>query len=594
MFIDVKSFKLFLDLIVYSEGGDDTSMKRGILLEYLNSQKPPAESGPSQYLADIIYSWSFSAQSNNEGLFSAIAAVLALLLKATSNHIEFREHGNSLCKTLLQEDQLKLFDKGLGASKTKEHVISPCLRLLTEIVLYDGGTAAPVVYAHREITLKRIHVFLGMRKASTEAGPETQRRPSVRTNALRYLFANIRLQSRSAKSNLLADGKMIRAIFHGIKEDVSFVVLEILTVFKIDVVDDLKLAHGVKTRLFGDSTLRSLSTLYQLTDHEGKSDEVTRVRNQAHELLLYVCTTAERGILNSNRKAYLQENSGRENGGWESGLDSAQKRVEVANVTLSSFLESLRPYADIRQCELVLAVFKVAPDLVPDYFLRKSFSFEPKLTSTWAGYSNFLLSSIQIPLPYDHFSGKVPPCLSFIIESILPQPLTKKALTRCLNQSSDMIRFFTVRILIAAFKKLATLLELLAPIIQADEGETGSLWHQAQLDVINEFQKRCPEMKHVVAVFRNCSADSPLFREGVARLLAMYYKHLPQLALEEKLDISLALSNSLKQNFLHAEDSKSNWFRRLELYSFLEIARRSPDMRWWHKPGVFPNSATFI
>lgn len=569
-------------------------MKRGILLEYLNSQKPPAESGPSRYLADIIQSWSFSTQSNNEGLFSAIAAVLALLLKATSNHIEFREHGNTLCKTLLQEDQLKLFDRGLGASKTKEHVISPCLRLLTEIVLYDGGTAASAVYAHREITLKRIDIFLGMRKASTESSPETERRPSVRTNALRYLFANIRLQSRSAKSNLLADGKMIRAVFHGIKEDISFVVLEILTVFKIDVVDDSKLPHGVKTRLFGDSTLRSLATLYQFGDHESESDEVTPVRNQAHELLLCVCTTAERGILNLNREALLQDDSGREFGGRELVLDSTQKQKELANVTLSSFLESLRPYADIRQCELVLAVFKVAPDLVPDYFLNKSFSFEPKLTSTWTGYSNFLLSSIQIPLPYDRFSGKVPPNLAFMIESIVPQPLTKKALTRCLNQSSNMIRLFTVRILIVAIRKLATLLELLAPIIQADKGKLGSLWHQAQLDVINEFQKRCPEMKHVVAVFRNCSADSPLFREGAARLLAMYYKHLPQLALEEKLDISLALSESLKQNSLHAEDSKSNWARRLELNSFLEIARRSPDMRWWHKPGVFSNSAPFV
>lgn len=569
-------------------------MKRGILLEYLNSQKPPAESGPSRYLADIIQSWSFSTQSNNEGLFSAIAAVLALLLKTTSNHIEFREHGNNLCKTLLQEDQLKLFDRGLSASKTKEHVIAPCLRLLTEIVLYDGGTAASVVYAHREITLKRIDIFIGMRKASTESSPETQRRPSVRTNALRYLFANIRLQSRSAKSNLLADGKMIRAVFHGIKEDISFVVLEILTVFKIDVADDSQLPHGVKTRLFGDSTLRSLATLYQFGDHEDELDEVTRVRNQAHELLLCVCTRAERGILNSNREAVLQDDPGREFGGREPVLDSTQKRKDLANVTLSSFLESLRPYADIRQCELVLAVFKVAPDLVPDYFLNKSFSFEPKLTSTWTGYSNFLLSSIQIPLPYDRFSGKLPPYLAFIIESIIPQPLTKKALTRCLNQSSNMIRFFTVRILIVAFRKLATLLELLAPIIQADKGKLGSLWHQAQLDVINEFQKRCPEMKHVVAVFRNCSADSPLFREGAARLLAMYYKHLPQLALEERLDISLALSESLKQNSLHAEDSKSNWLRRLELSSFLEIARRSPDMRWWHKPGEFSNSAPFV
>lgn len=586
MSIDIKSFKLFLYSFAHGGDSDDQSLKRGILLEYLNSQTPPAESGPSRFLADIIQSWNFSAQSNNEGLFSAIAAVLALLLKATSSHIEFREHGNNLCKILLQEDQLKLFDRGLGASKTKEHVISPCLRLLTEIVLYDGGTAASTVYAHREITFKRIDVFLRMRRASPEGKPETQRKPSVRTNALRYLFANIRLQSRNAKSNLLADGNLIRAVFHDIKEDVAFVALEILAVFKKDVVDDSKLPYGVKCRLFGDSTLRCLATFYQLSDHEDESDEITQVRIQAHELLLCICTTAGQGILKLNPEAHPQDTYGPEFGGRDSVLDTAQRRKEVANTTLSSFLQSLRPYADLRQCELVLAVFKAAHDLVPDYFLKKSFSFEPKLTSTWAGYSHFLLSSIQIPLPHERVSGKSPPHLSFIIQSIIPQPLTKKALTRCLNQSSDLIRFFTIRIMIAAFTKLAKLLELLVPIIQDDEGETGGLWHQAQLDVINEFRKRCPEMKYLIAVFRTCSADSPLLREGVARLLAMYYKYLPQLALEEKLDISRALSDSLKQNSLDEEDPKSNWLRRLELYSFLEIARRSPDMRWWHMPGV--------
>ncbi len=565
------------------------------MLEYLQSQHSPAEYETSRYLAGIIQSWSFSNQSNNEGLFSAIAAVLALLLKATSNYLEFREHGNNLCKTLLHQDQLKLLDRGLCSSKTKEHVISPCLRLLTEIVLYDGGTAAHMVYAHRDITFKRLDVFLGMRRVSTGTSQETQRRPSIRTNALRYLFANLRLQSRSAKSSILADGKTIRAVFRDIKEDSRFVILEIINAFKSDVVEDLKLSLHVKSRLFNDSTLRSIASLYQYHDHETDLDEVSHVQHEAHAFLVFVCTTAGHGIIRSNHEADPKDEPERE---FESNLNfgsivhRSQNRKQVVNETLASFLQSLRPYADVLQCDLVLSIFKAAPGLLADYFQNTSFSFEPKLTSTWAGYSMFLLSAIQLPIPHEHISRQLLPPLYLMRESILPLPLTKKVLTRCLNQSSDLVKFFAVRILIAAFQKLVKLLELLAPIIQAHNVESAGLWQQARLEIIDEFQRRCPEMKHVIAVFRNCSNDSILFREVIARLLALYYKHLPQLALEEKLDITLALSDALKKPSPEEENLHSSWLGRLELYSLLEIGRRSPDMRWWHKPGVFSLLAT--
>lgn len=588
-----------MDSILYGEDDNDRSIKRTILLEYLQSQTPVVNNEDARYLSDVVQTWSFAVQSNNERLSSAIVAVLALILKATSTYIEFREYGNNLCKTLLQEDQIKLLEKGIGASKTKEHVISPCLRLLTEIVLYDGGTAAQSLWAHRGTTFQRLDVFLGMRKKPIEAVPGNQQRPSIRHNALRYLLANLRLQSRSVKSSMLTDGKLSRAVFHDVKEDSAATVLEILNAFKKDVLQDLALSHLVKSRVFTEWNLRSIASLYQSHDFENASDETVQVRQQAHALLLCVCTTADQGILRLRPKAHPQDEPDldfRENQTYSRTgviLPKSQKQGPAQNLTLVSFLQTLRPYADILQSELILAVFQAAPELISVYFFNKSFSFEPKLTTTWVGYSMFLLSTIKLPIPHGQFdqdvSGRVltPPDLSSLIEGILPLPLTKKSLTRCLNQSVDLIKFFGIRILLAAFQKLAEVHKGLASLSLVHQSTSCDPWKQAQVELLNEFRRRCPEMKHAIAVFRSCSTHSALFREETTRLIAMYYKLLPQVALEEKFDISLALSEAIKANLAKVDDLQGSRLHRLELYNLLEVARHSPNMRWWHKTGVF-------
>lgn len=557
---------------------------------------PRAGDGQSRYLSDVIQSWSFAKQSNDEGLFCAIIAVLALLLKTMSNFIEFREHGNQLCKTLLEESQIKLINRCLNAIKIKRHVVFPCLQLLTEIVSFDGGVAAQDVYAHRDTIFKRLDTFLSIRKQTKEGVPENKQRKSVRNCAIWFLCANLRLQSRSTKSNILSDWKVIRALFQDIRKDSAQIVLDILNAFKKDVVQDLGLSHLVKGRVFTDWTLRQVSSLYQLPEHENDSDQITQVRHEAHALLISVCTTLDQGILKSQHKLDGQDEP--DHDVEKPGLDEvttvpkSQKHGLVRNVTLASFLQSLRPYADILQCELILALFRVAPDLIADYFIKKSFPFEPKLTTTWIGYSMFLLSVIQLPIPHWQFSQGVSgrihaPFLSYLmIERILPQPLTKKALTRCLHQSTDLITFFAIRILIAAFQKLAKVLEILASISQVSGAESASIWKRAHAELVDEFCKRCPEMKHVIAVFRSCSIEHRLFKEAVTSLLTMYYKLLPQIALDEKLDISMALSGLLKGDSVEVEESHGDKLHKLELENLLEIARHSPDMRWWRKPGT--------
>lgn len=526
--------------------------------------------------------------------------MLALLIKTISSLVDFREYGTLLCKTLLRRDQLKLLDRGLTANKTKEHLISPCLRLLTEIVSFDGGSSARSLYLHRDITFKRLDTFLSLRRVISEDDPKDARRPSVRNNAVRYLLANIKLQEKIAKVDILSQGKLFRSLFQDIKEDAPNVISEILTVLKKHVVLDDTIPRAAKSRVLTDFTLGRIATLYGF-NHEAddSGDSQTTIQDMAHQFLVFVCTTLDHGILtaqtgwyppgtNTVRTELYAEDAGDEHIAFDglTHIAKYQDRVAVRNTTLAAFIQTLRPYADVRQRELLLAIFHAAPELVADYFFKKkSFSFEPKLTSTWIGFSAFLFSAGQLSVPL-YFGlksayGDVPPPVPVTIESILPQPMSQKVLTRCLNQNVLLITFLALRLLTSAFSKLKNVLGS----FHAVSGPNKDQWEHAASQLVSEFCRRCPEMKHVVAVFRSCPAENTMLREAVTRLLSMYYTVIPQIALLEKFDISMALSLALNNTGNIVRDLDDRGVRLLELDHSLEIASRSPDMRWWHKPG---------
>ena len=551
------------------------------------------------HISNLLQAWSFAAFSKNEGLYCSITAVLALLLRTTSSHIEFRDHGNNLCNHILHKDHVHLLEPGLSATKLKDHVISPCLRLLAEITLYDGGAAAKALFAHKEITFKRLELFLLMRHQSENLILEGQQRPTVRRNALRYLFANLKLQDQVGKTYLVTQRKIIQAVFHDITNDPPSVVHETLEIFQKYVLFDQALSRATKRLVFTEEILTRVAMLYDYEEKPSGENQSYNIQDLAHSFLLNICTVADHGVLLSHLEASLPENFEAESRGSDYELESElvmkklRKQISVKNVTLASFLQVLRPYANVMQSELMMSIFQAAPELVADYFSKtKSFYFEPKLSATWVGYSMFLLSSIQLPMGSEHLRewsrghSLVPPPTHILMESILPSPLTQKAITRCLNQSTALITFFAIRILIASCQKYGKTLKLLATTSQNFDGKALSHWKQTILKLRSEFSKRCPEMSHIIKIFRCCPRENNLLRETSTRLLATYYQVLPQLALKEKFDISAAISAAFGDYPFTSADSMSTNLPILEHLSILEIALRSPDLRWWHKTGA--------
>lgn len=600
MCLEFQEFRSFLKDIK-DQNNADQAKNRIILADYLRSQVP-SEEKDRHVLPEIFQTWHFARQSNNENLFSTITSVLTLLLKTISSFLEFQELGNSFCRILLHDDQLDLFNRGLSAHIQKENLICPCLRLLTEIVSFDGGNASKLVYRQRQTTFQRLGVFLTSQDHTRE-GFQKGKKSSLRDAALRFLLANIRLQNPQVKGHILTQGKLIQNMLRNIARDNPHTVESIIFSLRRDIVLDHELLQSTKVRFFNVHTLEQLATLYNYKEAHPSTSGQRDIRHSVHELLRLACISREHGVLYMSAEkqpdslADTTDSRVTDIDGQEYKSDRKNSLgSHISSIShIAKFLQSLRPFADILQSELILDCFKVAPALVSEYFIHKtSFSFEPKMTSTWIGYSQFLLATVQLPVDgsFLRLKGHSPPVAS-LLDRILPLPLTQKVLTRCLTQSSSLITFFAVRILIAAFDKMECYHHLLRTERVEEHEELLGTTKKITPDVLTAFCSRLPEMKHVVAQVRACPKDNAVQRESILRLLAMYYKMVPDIALEEKFDISRTLSQNLN------DMGGGSWqdvdgVRLLELEHLLEIARRSPNMQWWHKPGTLDHSMLLV
>lgn len=470
------------------------------------------------------------------------------------------------------------------------------------------------VFAAKTFTLdaKVLSRNLSLWKAESEDKEEARRRPSVRTNTVRYILANFKFQSSQAKAEILRYGNMTRSLLEHVKHDSAELLKETFNVLKTSVLADAAVPKTNKGYLLSEHNLSNIASIYRQEQAPNRTDgALQRPDTLAHEFLLFVCTDASAGILRplaglyppgTDKKQAEADQNDEETLEIDLGLSSVEwyerfhKHVPIRNTSVASFAQTLRPYADLRESELLLKIFDKAPELVADYFFKKTgFAFDPKLTSTWIGYSAFLFSTVQLPVPA--FFGTrqgfhwIPPPASIVIESILPQPLSKKILTRCLNQQVELITFFALRLLVVAFQKLQKVLKQFSIAAK----EQGSLWEEGASRLTAEFVLRCPKMKDVIGAFRKTPVTNGLQREVCLRLLLLYYEVTPQLAFEEKFDVSLALADAMKSfdepqaeamDVHEAEESpeSTNVFRFLELSYLLQIARWSPDMRWWQKP----------
>lgn len=599
----LQSFKDLLDK-TYDENGVKDQQKIEIIVQYLELAKPRDTGDDGEvpvYLSDIMESWSMASQMSNEPIMSAVAVVLALLLKFIATDVDLVEYGLGIGRTLLMKRQQELIAKNLSADKGKDFIISPTLRLVREIVCLDGGALAVSTFRARNYTYKSLARNMGLRYLGE--GVEDFKRPSVRTNAIRVLLGSLKHLHAEAKRDLLSQKDIVAALMRGIKEDPHYLVFEILNTLRSAVVLDQKLAKDAKIRILNSQSLFRIASLYNY--HHGRSSGETEnsVENAAHEFLLAACTTSSAGIIRAQRGYYpdgvdpdvVSTSEADEDGGnglesiaW---MDKFTDEVPVRNLLLSEFIQTLKPWSSMKQNELLVAIFAACPELVANYFTnKKSFNFDPMLSATWIGYSTLLFNTIRLNVPsfFGHAKrfARLPPPTSVVLGNVLLLPLDLKAITKCLLNKSKLISFFAVRLLVIALEKLAAVLDL----YKKAAASSGNLWDDAARRLTDEFCKQVPNLKDIINVYKAIPEDDLLQRDATSRLLVLYHEVIPQAALSAKFDFSPILSAAIKRFEAATSNDEKAPMRLIELERLFTMVKYSPGMKWFSKSKDAPTS----
>lgn len=607
----LQSFKILLDSIV--NGEDGSSEKQEMVVEYLEAVKPrEREDEVPVYLPDLMETWGMASQMSNENVMSAVAVVLALLLRVISANVNLVPYGLGICRTLLQKRQQELIAKNLSADKGKDFIISPTLRLLREATSLDGGTLAAPIFRARNNTFKSLARNMGLRYLGE--GIEDTKRPSVRTNAIQFLLSSLRLLHVEAKRDLLLQKDVVAALMRHLRDDPPHLLYAILDTLRACVVLDKKLSKDVKIKLLNSHSLTRIASLYGYSHDKAESKDTSgadrpSVEEAAHGFLIAACTDPAAGILRSQH-GYYPEGINPDSlllgtnytNSVDFGIDSIPRMnkfeddVPVRNSLLAEFIQTLRPWSNTKQSELLITIFEAAPELVAQYFShKKSFSFEPKLSATWIGYAALLYNVIQLPIPayFGHSNNyaQAPPPIAVVIGNIIPAPVTLKVMTRCLANKSGLISFYAIRMLVLALQKLARILTMYREASSSED----SLWNEAARRLIDDFYQSIPDIKDIISHYRTISDDDLLQREATSRLLLLYYEVIPQLALRAKFDVSPMLLASIQKVEASNGTGEDSVMALMELEHLCTLARYSPGMRWFARtPGASTSPFTTL
>ena len=560
-----------------------------ILKEYCDGQQASQKYSPT--LPDIFKIWSFAAETKHESLLTNVPAVLAQLLKLISTYLEFRDFGLALCETLLYRDQIQLLERGLSAPAHKPHLISPCLRLLTEVVSFDGGAVAADVFEKRDVLFKRLESLLKEREnVSTDGGELDRTKPTLRSNAVRFVIANLQYQDADVKSDLVLQGRLLQAALKGIENDHPDTVKLFLQAITKCVVDDARIKVSIKSKFLSAANLTSISKLLEYESELGDLDTSLTIQNHAQELLMKICLQPKYGLMQSARhcpshSAKVRRTTSSDLDRIDLGVDSPfldenTKGPPSMNDQLALFIRSLQPEKRVTHSKILLAMFASSPDLLADYINHKSkFKAAVKDESEWRAEFAFLYQIVQMPaedlLKQDNGS----PHESVLIESILPQPLTQALLTKWINSNDEIVSMSTSRVVTAALEKLQAAIMKLGNLHNDDSDQTVAKLKQL-------FLQRCPLISQLDAAAARAPKTNEALRFALIQCLATFLTAFPEHSRAVKFDVTKPLTESLQKLLREDLTLEPRTIVSNHAQELLILTDRIGDTRWWQAAGM--------
>ncbi|ODQ63596.1 hypothetical protein NADFUDRAFT_53259 [Nadsonia fulvescens var. elongata DSM 6958] len=514
--------------------------------------------------AQVLQAWSYYSQTSNHSKLSHSTSGVSKLIKICSYHSVLHNHGSTLIRSIL-ESHIKIIYRCLFINRPA--VTNPGIRLLSEICKFQNGRMTGELFSVFDFTLKVLPKLLTPKK--DDEVTENTSAPKIRNTFIRFIHAFMKNGSSVIRKDLITQRKIITGWFKYLTADSAELIRDSFVILTDCVLKETNFMRATKVSFFNDWVLGQIARLFYRVDAT-EAGEV--VGDLTFNFMKFLCTDSSNGVCFSDKGWYEASVS--------ANTDGPQKArgYKIHNRLLLSCLLILRPWDDEHQLNLVLEILASSPELVAPYMKSDTMtgSFDPKLTSYWVSHTVLFSRIISLPIPanVENIVNTAAPPVGNVLENILPSPLSKTALTKCLAHESPLIRFFGVQVLLLVFKKLNAVFELY----------DSKSWTDDKIEVLEGVYKRLPELQTIFSSLNSCPNDNELLRTTLVQLIAVFTKYAPDMISTTSVVLPGSLVSSLeKVDILGIEV--------LELQGTLEIqARFIGSGKWWNKTADTPYS----
>ncbi|XP_010606935.1 nucleolar pre-ribosomal-associated protein 1 isoform X3 [Fukomys damarensis] len=398
----------------------------------------------------------------------------AILLRTASDLSHFHVVGTNIVKKLMN-NHMKLICESLYASGYR--TARACLNLMTAMVT-QGPEAARDICSHFDLNKKNLYSLVTKR--------DSKGVPDVRLAYIQFALSFLIAGDDSTIGQVLELKEFIPCIFSsGIKEDRISTINILLSTLKTKVLVHIASLYGWNG--IADVTPENLENAKMSAEEAGKAT----VRELVHNFLTDLCCSVKHGI-----------------NFYDASLGTFGRG---GNLTLLHFLLGLKTAAnDELVAELVVNILKVCPDLLTKYFKEVTFSFLPRVKSTWLNNIKLLTKIYEAqPEISRTFQTRefipLPRLLAMVMVTTVPPVCNKIMFTQALNLDSTSVRHAALSLMSFILKRaLNTVDHCLNKEVWQESGVYTALMMEEFVQLFREaLSKVLPDLNTVVWVWQS-------------------------------------------------------------------------------------------
>lgn len=537
------------------------------------------------YVSQVVQVWSYYAQVNDHPKFSKATTLLVNTLSLLGSDQNVYEHG-SLLINLILSGHIRVLYRGLNGIRAS--LTNPTLRLMKEMILFNSNEHIENFISSFDFSLSSLVKILNVNKADFPASvDEVSKSPrlSMRVEFLNFWLTLITFCAPLPRRQLMIDNSRIMGAWLKLmdKLDPPTLMIRTLDMFMDKILNEGSYKRTTKCKILNELALSKIHSFYH-------SPDKALVR-KVNDFFLDYGYNKNSNVAFPDDAVWFEESplSGTHKG---AEVIINQRSFKLYNKLLFNVLKFFKPWEDDMQANTLIKILDHVPELVAPYctFLASHGTHDPKMTSYWFGSTLILGRIIRLKIP--HFMEQVEtdatPSIPLVMESILPSPLSRLAMSKALQHERLVIRQLACHLIVFAFQKFELVMELF---------ETKG-WSSAKTTLRNAFYHSIPDLSTISSAMNqsyNSCKTNKILQLSFSTILKYYSTAFPNF-----FSIKLPSSNifvdimrsdnfsgiefGLLNNFLHFQELsglQTKWWigssqERSIFVSLLDVARTAP------------------